>query len=633
MFKKIDKVSAKILVVVILFPLALLTMGCDPTAGENGTSSLIVSTPEPQGANCAEGGVRVQTGADVNANDLLEPSEVQHTLYLCNGVGLAAVVRVVPEPAGAQCPSGGNLIQYGQDTDQSNALDDEEVVGSLYVCNGQDASNGSSALTAMTPVASGTTACPSGGVRIQTGLDDDGDSSLDAIEVDQSQNICNGLNALIDQSPLLSSLDCLAGGIVTRTGLDNNGNGLLEDNEVTDRQEICFSCGNPEDFSCWRGEYLPGQYSIPISASGLQTRGQFVIEDFVRDGNPDIAITNIIASNQEIVVTARMGIGGPRFSEHTNLPSSGLVVGLNAADLNLDGLIDLIVTNSGSGSTNGAIRIFYGCPITICTSTATNIKFFVPSSFVTASYRVSSSIVVDIDQDGLPDLITAGTLSSSGGGAIQVHRAVSAGSFSLVSQLTLSGFAQGLAIASGDMTGDGILDLVVGTSRGAQVFAGTGQGQFSGAPIAELLTDYISDVHVTDLNRDGRLDIVAQNVSRVSITIWLNSGNGTFGSARHFGSGISGSDLVGKLVVARLNGDSNPDIAVLIDTTDTNIAIFAGNPDGTLREPVIHAIAPSSVGSPTQISAFDFNRDGKPELVTSIQSTTGVGDVRVLFAK
>jgi DNA-binding beta-propeller fold protein YncE len=55
--------------------------------GDKGDAVLIAVTPEPAGANCANGGQRVDTGLDADQDKLLDPQEVTQTTYVCNGRG------------------------------------------------------------------------------------------------------------------------------------------------------------------------------------------------------------------------------------------------------------------------------------------------------------------------------------------------------------------------------------------------------------------------------------------------------------------------------------------------------------------------------------------------------------------
>ena len=58
------------------------------TNGSNGQNALIKTTTEPVGANCANGGTKIETGLDANGNGTLEPGEINasQTKYVCNGV-------------------------------------------------------------------------------------------------------------------------------------------------------------------------------------------------------------------------------------------------------------------------------------------------------------------------------------------------------------------------------------------------------------------------------------------------------------------------------------------------------------------------------------------------------------------
>lgn len=55
--------------------------------GPAGDNSLVASSTEPPGANCAFGGLRVDTGLDANGDGVLEPIEIQHTAFVCASGG------------------------------------------------------------------------------------------------------------------------------------------------------------------------------------------------------------------------------------------------------------------------------------------------------------------------------------------------------------------------------------------------------------------------------------------------------------------------------------------------------------------------------------------------------------------
>jgi len=62
--------------------------GAQGPAGTNGLNALIKTTTEPAGANCTNGGTKIETGLDANSNGVLDAGEVNpgQTKYVCNGI-------------------------------------------------------------------------------------------------------------------------------------------------------------------------------------------------------------------------------------------------------------------------------------------------------------------------------------------------------------------------------------------------------------------------------------------------------------------------------------------------------------------------------------------------------------------
>jgi hypothetical protein len=63
------------------------TNGLNGTNGTNGQNTLVNTTAEPTGTNCANGGTKIEVGLDTNNNGTLDAGEVNATLtkYVCNG--------------------------------------------------------------------------------------------------------------------------------------------------------------------------------------------------------------------------------------------------------------------------------------------------------------------------------------------------------------------------------------------------------------------------------------------------------------------------------------------------------------------------------------------------------------------
>jgi len=112
--------------------------GIDGTNGIDGNTYIARVTDETAGANCPSGGLKVEIGADINANTTLEDSEVLTTSYVCDGEsGDQILVKVTDEPAGSNCINGGSKIEVGIDEDGNGTLDAIEIQTTSYICNGE----------------------------------------------------------------------------------------------------------------------------------------------------------------------------------------------------------------------------------------------------------------------------------------------------------------------------------------------------------------------------------------------------------------------------------------------------------------------------------------------------------------
>jgi hypothetical protein len=105
------------------------------------------------------------------------------------------LLDVQPLAAGITCANGGVAILSGIDKNDNGKLDSAEVDQTQNVCNGLNGATGLKSLLAIEPLAAGT-ACANGGVVIRSGIDQNGDEKLDSAEVDQIQNVCNGANGV-----------------------------------------------------------------------------------------------------------------------------------------------------------------------------------------------------------------------------------------------------------------------------------------------------------------------------------------------------------------------------------------------------------------------------------------------------
>lgn len=200
--------------------------GVEGTNGENGVSALVIRT-EATKDDCPNGGETIQVGLDDDGNGELDSVEIDQTVHVCNGLdgvdgangaqgqtgtdGADALVAVTEEPVGDNCVHGGDKVETGLDDNDNGTLDEAEVDHTMYLCDGvpgadgmhgadgTEGESGNRALTDIVTLAVGSEECATGGVVVRSGIDTDRDRILDADELDETLVICNGTDGIVDE--------------------------------------------------------------------------------------------------------------------------------------------------------------------------------------------------------------------------------------------------------------------------------------------------------------------------------------------------------------------------------------------------------------------------------------------------
>jgi len=173
----------------------------------------------------------------------------------------------------------------------------------------------------------------------------------------------------------------------------------------------------------------------------------------------------------------------------------------------------------------------------------------------------------------------------------------------------------GVGVAVGDLNGDGKLDMV-SSDTSVSVCLGNGDGTFRPAVSYNCGAPDCSDVAVADLRGNGISDLVVANYDANTVSVLLGNGDGTFQPAVSYGTGQYGYDFY--VAVADVNGDGVPDLLGASIWRRNNsysaggVSVLLGNGDGTFRP----AHTYNSGGYNTLgVAAADVNGDGTPDLL------------------
>jgi hypothetical protein len=286
------------------------------------------------------------------------------------------------------------------------------------------------------------------------------------------------------------------------------------------------------------------------------------------------------------------------------------------ADLNGDGIPDLVVTNQGGNT----ISVLLG----------NGAGTFATAQTLTVGTAPTAVAAADLDGDGKPDLVVA----NSGDGTVSVLRNTTtrgAATFSFVLAQQPNVGPDPIAVAVADINNDGKLDLVVTNHAGASdagsgtvtVLLGNGDGTFQknpqiimvgSGPTAAPFNAGPAGVAVADLNNDGNLDIVAATQGDYTVTVLLNATASGASTVSFTAQPIFALDaLIDSVTVADVNGDGKPDFVGAYSRYYGRVPVLLGDGDGSFQVRPMFRVG----SNPDSVAVADLNGDGKPDAVAA----------------
>jgi hypothetical protein len=279
------------------------------------------------------------------------------------------LVKTTTEPAANNCPNGGVKLEYGLDANGNGTLDAGEINSSLtkYVCNGAAGATGSAGA-----------AGPQGAAGAQGSAGPAGPAGVAGSQGPAGTNGTNGQNSLVKTTIEPAANNCLNGGVKLEYGLDTNGNGSLDAGEINSSLTK-YVCNGAAGANGAVGAAGPQGVAGPQGTTGIVSIGAF--SGFVGS-----------ISNGNSYVFA-----GPTTTVQINSLSQR-ITGSAVASLSLLGQLPSqeIVTGLCFQGSDGAITNFVGGNYTISRVTSTLIPYAAAASVTNlpaGSYNVGYCVL------------------------------------------------------------------------------------------------------------------------------------------------------------------------------------------------------------------------------------------------
>jgi hypothetical protein len=266
--------------------------------------------------------------------------------------------------------------------------------------------------------------------------------------------------------------------------------------------------------------------------------------------------------------------------------SSGFAGGVRVAvgDVTGDGIPD-IITAAGPGG-GPLVKVFSGADFSLVRA------FFAYSPTFSGGVNIA---VGDVNGDGIPDIITGA--GAGGGPHVKVFDGMTGAVIRSFYAYSV-GFGGGVNVAAGDVTGDGVADIITGAGAGGgphvKVFDGTSLAVYQSFYAYSSTFGGGVAVAAGDLDGDGFADVItgAGSSGGPHVKVFSGADNSLLRNFFAFSPGFTGGVRVG---AEDVNGDGTPDIIVAAGPTGgPHVRVLDGNTGTTLQS--FYAYDPSFLG-------------------------------------
>lgn len=311
--------------------------------------------------------------------------------------------------------------------------------------------------------------------------------------------------------------------------------------------------------------------------------------DLSGDGRPDLATTGLLG-----VVSVLLGQQPEgSFATRTNFAVGSQPKSLAIGDLNRDGRPDLVALNFNSLS--ASLLMGQGGGV------------HCPAENLPLGPAPTTVAVADLNADGRPDVVATNT--AAGTITVRLNQLPASGPLGFLPPTSLAAGSNPVDLVSGDLDGDGRLDLASACTSSQKLSVGFGNGEGG----------FVSSVHYTvgdprmlavgDVDSDGDLDVAVANQYNSAITLMLNTGGGALVGGGHHSAGATPEAIT----AADVNLDGLVDI-VAGDKSTYQMRVLYNAGGGTYGWPPVYLQA----GFPFAFATGDIDRDGDIDVAAAL---------------
>jgi|GEM_PF-4704777 len=364
----------------------------------------------------------------------------------------------------------------------------------------------------------------------------------------------------------------------------------------------------------------PSVLASMVSFTAGQNMG-IAVGDFDGDGKSDMAAcmttgatTGTVSIFRSIATSGTISVSSfAAKQDYTVLNPNAIAV----ADINSDGKLDIITC----AYSNSDVSILKN------TSSPGTISFAAPYTFIVGGGSVKPLAIAidDLDQDGKPEIVTADNFP---GKVSVIKNNSTTGSLSFASSVEFTAVSQPYAVSLADIDGDGKKDIAVANSyTGFCVYRNTASGGTITAGSFAAAVDFTSSIGpfsigTTDLDGDGKTDVVISGLSVGAIEIYRNTATSGIINTASFASPVSYTTNVGclSLALADITGDGKAEIILPSNSSGSLVVLQNQSTSGSMNFSLSTAFSSSSGQKRSAVG--DIDNDGRNDILLANLTTS-----------